>query len=262
MNCGVLSSEPDFSVKVSMDCWICGEPATTREHRVKASDIRTYFGEFSQKSPLYFHTSERKNIPVGSVKSDKFKFESKLCNACNSSLTQPHDKAWEKLSAYLQGNFPRISRVRRIDLSRVFPGATRRSLLNVHLFFLKLFGCIIAEHDVPIDLAPFANALRNGTAHPNVHLAFGPRMGLTRHKFACMTPIQALNKDGVPVFASWLYIVGEVAVDVIYSTESQFMQVIRDSWHPNTASKTLRLSNFKHDLAFHRSVRALQLTEA
>jgi hypothetical protein len=191
------------------------------------------------------------------VKSDKFKFESKLCNDCNSSLTQPHDKAWETLSAYLQNNFPRISRVHRIDLPRVFPGATSRSLLNVHLFFLKIFGCIIAEHHVPIDLAPFANALRSGTAHPNVCLAFGPRMGLTQHKFAGMTPIKAVNQGGIPVFASWFYIFGDVAVDVIYSTEIQFMQVIRDFWHPSTASKTLRLSNFKHDLAFHRTGWAL-----
>jgi hypothetical protein len=188
------------------------------------------------------------------VKSDKFKFDSKLCNECNSSLTQPHDKAWEKLSAYLQKNFPRISQVRRIDLSRVFPGATARSLLDVHLFFLKIFGCIIAEHNVPIDIAPFANALQNGTPHPNVYLAFDSSVGVTRHKFAGITPIQAVNKNGVPVFASWFYIVGNVAVDVIYSTEPQFMQVIRDFWHPQTSTKTLRLSNFKHDLAFHRNV--------
>ena len=42
---------------------------------------------------------------------------------------------------------------------------------NVHLFFLKLFGCMICEakangHEVPIDIAPFSNAIMSGQPHP------------------------------------------------------------------------------------------------
>ena len=39
--------------------------------------------------------------------------------------------------------------------NRIFPQSTRREMKNVHLFFLKLFGCMICEakangHEVPI----------------------------------------------------------------------------------------------------------------
>jgi hypothetical protein len=42
---------------------------------------------------------------------------------------------------------------------------------NVHLFFLKLFGCMICEakangHEVPIDIAPFSNAIMSGQPIP------------------------------------------------------------------------------------------------
>jgi hypothetical protein len=58
-----------------MNCWICGaERPTTREHRVKASDIRALFETPSQDEPIYFRTSAQpgtprpRNLRVGSVK--------------------------------------------------------------------------------------------------------------------------------------------------------------------------------------------------
>jgi hypothetical protein len=49
-------------------------------------------------------------------------------------------------------------------------------MTNVHLFFLKLFGCIISEalangHEVPIDIKSFSKAIMAGRPHPEVHLA-------------------------------------------------------------------------------------------
>lgn len=232
-----------------MDCWICGDEGHTGEHLVKASDLRSFFGKFSQKAPIYFHSSGKRNIPVGSIKSDRFKSKAKICTRCNSSVTQPYDKAWEKLSSYLRGNFPQISARGKIDLSKVFPGATRQALLNVHLYFVKLFGCLIEEHNIPIDITPFAYAIKTRTAHKSIYLAFGPRLGTVKHKFAGVTPIDAVNKAGVTVFASWFYIVGDIAVDIIYSDDAEYMRVIRNYWHPNNAGKILRLSQFKHNFS-------------
>lgn len=119
--------------------------------------------------------------------------------------------------------------------------------MNVHLYFVKLFGCLVAEHNVPIDIAPFANSINTRTAHKNIYLAFGPRLGTMKHKFAGVTPIDAINKNGVTVFASWFYIVGDIAVDIIYSDEAEYMRVIQTYWHPNNAGKILRLSKFKNN---------------
>jgi hypothetical protein len=57
--------------------------------------------------------------------------------------------------------------------NRIFPQSTRREMKNVHLFFLKLFGCMICEakangHEVPIDIAPFSNAIMSGQPHPDI----------------------------------------------------------------------------------------------
>lgn len=191
---------------------------------------------------------------MGSVKSDRFKSKAKICNTCNSSVTQPYDLAWEKLSSYLRGNFLRIAKSEKIDLSKVFPGATNRALLNIHLYFVKLFGCLVVEHAIPIDITPFAHAVKTRTAHKNIYLAFGPRLGVVKHKFAGITPINAVSKDGVPVFASWFYTVGDLAVDVIYSAEPEYLCVVRNFWHPAQTGKTLRLSRFKHNLSPQRNI--------
>lgn len=230
-----------------MDCWICGAEGTTREHIVKASDLRSFFGHFSQKSPLYFHTKGKKNIPVGSYRSDRFKSKAKICNTCNSDTTQPYDEAWEQLSAYLRENFSQLRQNDRIDLSKVFPGSTRKSLLHVHLYFVKLFGCLIVEHHIPIDVSPFAAALRTRTAHRNIYLAFGPSLKHPKRKFAGVTPIEAVDENGVSVFATWFYILGDVVVDIIYSAEERYMKVVRDYWHPSRPGKIIRVSHFKHN---------------
>lgn len=87
---------------LKMKCWICGQEGNTGEHLIKESDLRSYFGDISQKCPIFFHTKDKRNIPVGSLKSKRFKSDALICNRCNSALTQPYDRAWETLSIYLR----------------------------------------------------------------------------------------------------------------------------------------------------------------
>lgn len=234
-----------------MNCWICGKEGTTGEHRIKASDLRTFFGQVSQKTPIYFHTSVKKNIPLGSIKAERLKSTAKICNNCNNAITQPYDKAWEKLSTYLRENFPRISTTKKIDMTKVFPGASGQSLLNVQLYFVKLFGGLIVEHNVPIDIKSFAYAIQTQTAHKNIYLGFGPRLDVVKHKFVGVTPINAVNNDRETVFASWFYVVGDIAVDVIYSAQNEYMHVVRNSWHPSQSGKILRFTASAHQSKRH-----------
>src|SRR5262245_30288884 len=90
-------------------CWICGQPAGTREHRAKASDLLSLFGLPSQKNPLYFSTDKRRNRRVGSLKSDTLKFSNRICEKCNSATTQPHDYAWQRLSETARARVPAIT---------------------------------------------------------------------------------------------------------------------------------------------------------
>ena len=44
----------------------------------------------------------------------------------------------------------------------------------VHLYVVKLFGCMIVEGGVTqIDIGPFASSILNDRIHPNVYVAFG-----------------------------------------------------------------------------------------
>jgi hypothetical protein len=96
-------------------CWICGNPeATTREHKIKRTDLKQVFGEISQANPHYWMSGEQVKT-VGSLKADILKMGTRICNECNSKRTQPHDLAWEALSAWLNGLRPDYGREPRCE---------------------------------------------------------------------------------------------------------------------------------------------------
>ena len=200
-----------------MECWICREKGNTGEHLIKASDLRSYFGDISQKMPLYFHTSEKKNIPIGSLKSKRLKSDALICNKCNSARTQQYDKAWKSLSIYLRSNWPQVHKSRKVKLADVFPGSIRESMLYVHLYFVKLFGCRIVESGAPIEIVTFSEALLNQKSHKDIYIAFGQRPGKVEHKYAGIIPIQSIDINGTSVFATWLYMIDQLAVNIIFA---------------------------------------------
>jgi hypothetical protein len=224
-----------------MKCWICEDVATTGEHMIKASDLKSMFGHVSQNAPLYIHNPIQRNLPVPGIKSNKLKFKNLLCARCNNQRTQQHDQAWEKLSNYLRKRLPPLRSGSTINLAKVFPGQVRESILNVHLYFVKLFGCMVAEHSVPLDLAPFSAAILQGHAHPNVHLSIWALSDSDAHKFAGQTPIETVQLHGQIVFATWLYYVGTIAVNVIYAVPGERRRGLLKAWHPSRVSKVLHL---------------------
>lgn len=229
-----------------MKCWICSKKGNTGEHLIKASDLKSYFGAVSQSAPLYFHTSKRKNIPVGSIKKSKrLKSDALICNECNSSLTQPYDKAWEQFSVYLRSNWDQVYSSGKVNLTKVFPGSVKESLLNVHLFFVKLFGCRIIENAVPIDITQFQNSLLKARSHKNVFLSIGPRPGKVDHKYAGLTPIKSVNINGGSAFATWLYMIDQLAVNIIYVTKYRHPDVMENTFHPDKLKIILNISEFR-----------------
>ncbi len=228
-----------------MKCWICGEEAITGEHLIKASDLRSVFGHVSQRNPVYFHTALRRNQPVGGIKSDKLKSNALICARCNNQRTQPYDLAWDQLSRYLRGKRPAIRSGDWISLEKVFPGATQQSMLRVHLFFVKLFGCAIAEHNVPIDLDSFAKALLSGTPHPNVYIAISPHVDRPGMKSVGYSDLQTAQLNGRVAFGVWMYVLDGFSVRVMYAlpTERRRDGLVR-AWHPSTVRKCIRVAKF------------------
>lgn len=230
-----------------MKCWICGNDADTGEHLVKASDLRSLFDVPSQDDPIYYHTSVVKNFRVGSLKAKVLKSPAHICNQCNSARTQPHDRAWQRLSETLRSRQPPIAAGESIRPNRIFPYNTAREMGNVHLYFLKLFGCRIMVDSVPIDISEFSDAILTRRPHPNVYLAFGPTPNLPKHKEAGMTAIHGDTRDGRCVFATWFYYVGALSVNLLYAIEGERRYGLTQAWHPRFGHKQLVMAMFVPD---------------
>lgn len=225
-----------------MKCWICGsEEAATREHMSKASDLRSLFGRPTQRDPLYFHTDRRCNRRVGSLKSDVLKFDHQICLTCNSARTQPHDLAWEHISGWFRERSPQPGRWFRCN--RVFPYDTRRGMRNVHLYFVKAFGCLVVEGGIALDIFEFSEAILKGRPHPNLYLRFGrsPDMPVV---VAGGSDVHADLVDGKVAVASWLYQVGALTVSVIYAADGEHRQGMEQAWHPKFGAKRLSYAAF------------------
>lgn len=228
---------------LSMDCWICGSEAKTGEHIVKRSDLALLFRNVTQAAPIFLQKEKTKNLPVGSFRSEKLKHSAKICAKCNNSLTQPHDNAWQSLLGAMRAHNPKLEPGAAFRAHRAFPNYTHRNLLQVHLFFLKAFGCMIKSGDINIPLAPFANAILRGRAHPNVYLKFGSGI---YDKVAGVTDMWTLSlESGEVVYATWIYRVGRISVNLVFAREGEKREGLVGAWHPRQGTAKLRIADFQ-----------------
>jgi hypothetical protein len=227
-------------------CWICNRnEANSGEHKTKRSDLLAVLGKPTQETPFYFHDLEKPNRPVKSLDAKILKSPVRICADCNSALTQPHDRAWERMSDRLRTCVPEVGEWVRAN--RIFPYDTRRKMKNVHRFFLKLFGCMLCEakangYEVPIDIAPFSHAIMSSRTHPEVYLQFGRCDGtIGRSNLHCWT-----TQDG-SVLAGWLYELDAIAVSVLYAQADRW-EHRADLWHPNsrTSTKRFQIADFMY----------------
>jgi len=225
-----------------MKCWICGADADTGEHRIKRSDLKSVFGHISPDHPLYLSNARRRNERVNGLKANALKLKAKICGKCNNQLTSSHDYAWEKLSRYFRSRNRALKHNERIGLHKVFPGTVKRSMVCVHLYFVKLLGCHIVEHRMPIDLGPFSQALLHGTAHPLVYLAFCTPLD-TEHKSAGYSDIDVIKRYGRIIAASWIYHLDHFSVRVMYAEPGERRQGLIDSWHRSMVTKRIRIAS-------------------
>jgi hypothetical protein len=132
-----------------------------------------------------------------------------------------------------------------VRTNRIFGYDTAREMLNVHLYFVKLFGCHVAGNDIPIDTTRFASAILQGKAHPNIYLRFGcapmfagqPMTGISD---MWITP----TTEAAPcTFATWFYYVDGVAINVMYAVDGEKRQGLVGAWHPRIGTNRLAISD-------------------
>lgn len=115
---------------------------------------------------------------------------------------------------------------------------------NVHLYFIKLFGCHIKEAGIPIDLKTFANAILNEKAHPQVYLKFGRISSPVGTAMAGSTDIDTAQlPDGSCAFASWFYEIGELAINIMFAIDGEERQGLVGAWHPKFGTNKLRFED-------------------
>tara|TARA_R100000687_G_scaffold83637_1_gene88064 strand:+ start:5402 stop:6106 length:705 start_codon:yes stop_codon:yes gene_type:complete len=226
-------------------CWICEKnPADSKEHMVKASDLRALYGKISHEMPVYFHGGKNKNIPVRSAKSNRFKTGPVICQKCNNSGTASHDEAWAKFARYTLSNWKSISENRKIKMQRIYPGSTRRDSILMQLYFCKLFGCRIADEEIPIDLAPFRQSIINNEPHPGLFLIFtNSRIDPKGLGYSGISEVHALEKQGSgkPMCATWYYSLGEFCVQLMWYHSSFNGRLMPYSWNPLKIGKIINI---------------------
>jgi hypothetical protein len=215
-------------------CWICNaQPATTREHRSKRSDIKAQLGD---KGPLYHHNDQRRNFKLQSANARLLKFEPSLCQDCNSTRTQPHDRAWQHLSAALLTRTPPLKNGDIIRTNRIFKYNTSLEMIKVHLFFVKWLGCQIVESAIPITppIDTYSRAIMGGKPHPEFWLAFGiaPR----QNDWVGASNLDCASLAGGPAYdyLCRFYDVGPLSVRVRLSSVK-----LKDDWHPTHGNRLI-----------------------
>lgn len=229
-----------------MKCWICGSKGDSGEHSIKSSDLKMYFGEITQKNPIHWYSKRTGLKKVGGLKSDILKFEELICAKCNNKTSQPYDRAWEKLSSYLHKNLDAASGSGIINLHKAFPGENiDKLMLGVHLFFVKIFGCLIKTGGMPIDLSPFSQSFLNGVPLKNLYIAVGRIREDDEVKSVGITDVHALELRNKVVCAQWNYMLGELVVRIIYDELKIEKRLTRRGWHPRNHGYKLRILKSK-----------------
>ncbi|MBT1065489.1 hypothetical protein KJY73_18020 [Bowmanella sp. Y26] len=150
-------------------CWMCGSPADSAEHKFKKADLVRAHGKGPYKGDraLALVVAGSQKLIRGS-NSNALKYAKNLCSNCNNARSQPWDRAYDQLIDWVFGNEAEVLSKRFIDFSSVFGADFEDSQRNVYKYYAKSFGCrlVDAGHSVPVDvlqlfdLEHFQTALR------------------------------------------------------------------------------------------------------
>ena len=213
-------------------CWICGDEATTREHKIKKSDLHK--SVFKENRPAFLSTSKLQNRIVQGPGAQSLKFKKSLCVSCNGSLTQPYDKAWQRLSLYLKTQISEETDPTKIIIADCFQASKQMKLLRyTHLYFVKWLGCMLIEANASFAQESFSDSIKLKRAHPKVFLKFG--VGVYENA-AGNSDMHARirNRDNVLDDCIVIYDAGDgLSVQVAYcSSINGKINALDDSWHP------------------------------
>ena len=88
-------------------CWICSSRADSSEHRIKKADLIRVYGKGPYRGGFApVHVREGVQRPIQSPGAATLKYQPALCHRCNTAGTQPYDRAYDRLIAWIFANEP------------------------------------------------------------------------------------------------------------------------------------------------------------
>jgi hypothetical protein len=180
-----------------MTCWICNSPADTREHVIKQSDIKRLFGcgPYPKGNRLKRIDQNGTKKLIQSKDSIHIKYQKSLCKDCNSSRSQPWDKAYDLFMECLLSHESEVKRTRKINFKNMVEGCDIGTFSkNLYSYFIKAFGCQLREagQNPPTELSDFLSGNRTNT---NLKISFAIYESLPQNPTFPM--IQIHNLEGV-----------------------------------------------------------------
>jgi hypothetical protein len=242
-----ISSAAVQQTTTAANCWICGDPANSGEHKAKKSDLKAVFLKVSDQRPIHYHDGIRLNRKVMSLNANLLKWRDCICHYCNTTRTQPHDLAWEALHAELRRRLPMLKEGSVVRANSIFPQNTARAMLHVHLYFVKALGCAIVMEKAALDIAPFSKAIISEMAHPDFYLELGLASGPSVPVIQA-SPIHTFqNPDGSLIQATWFYNAEGLVVEarLIPGALAQKVAAKQSAWHPRLGTNRLRIVSIR-----------------
>lgn len=232
-------------------CWICGDVATTREHRMLRAAARIILGGDPAPGKHWFlHEDDKDNQPLQSTDSKLLKPNFDLCAYCNNTRTQPHDRALEQFVREMVRRYPDPLPGIAIQPRNLYPKNVAEWMLRLHLYYVKKLGCAVVEAinagkpPIAVDLSPAAHAIRTERAFPDLYLRFGCRQ-------LAWPPIARAKIDGMNdnatskcIWLDWCDYYGPYAIHVIYAANAAKRHpLLAGAWHPRFGLGKLRLAS-------------------
>lgn len=135
-----------------MNCWICGAIADSREHKFKRSDLKRSSATWAlDDRPYLFRGGETRRLQ--SPNSEHATFGKVLCSKCNSTRTQPYDRAYERFSEWINDQGPALMERAELDFTDIYGAEFAPQVLNLLKYFAKHFGCRLAGEGSPVPIA-------------------------------------------------------------------------------------------------------------
>lgn len=158
---------------MNSNCWICGAPADSAEHRFKKSDLVRAHGRGPYKeSTALSHIRAGKEVLVQGPNSKLLKYPPNLCQYCNSTITQPFDKAYERFVDWILENEADVLHRRFVNFQEIYGNCWADAQLNLYKYFAKSFGCRLVDSgsSVPDDIVGLFG-LNNFQTHLRLSMA-------------------------------------------------------------------------------------------